>query len=152
MATGMTEEEIAEVQVLTKLVMEFDTKQMDNFKIHWWKSNPHAQEFFTKFKGKNEAEMREMSIMTADGSRFFGTLYMLVKNLQYEDVLKDLLLYMKENHSKRNKNVTREIFDSFIESFLQYLKSSLGQKMTPVADSGFRNLLNHIGKEAGLYH
>ncbi len=73
--------------------------------------DPKAQEFFGRFKGKSEAELRAMPRLRAHGSHIFSAIDCVVKNLNDDAVGQELANDLDRDHKNRTHGLTKAQYD-----------------------------------------
>jgi hypothetical protein len=149
---GMTPEEIAEVQKTWSMVMTNVTEHSVTFLLKWWKADPKAMDLFSKFKGKSEAELKALPRLKAHGTHIFSAIDSIVKNLNDEAVVTELMHDLDRDHKTRTATLTKAQYDTFVGQAAGYLTGALGAALTPAGGSGYGKMLNFIGKSANIYH
>ena len=79
--------------------------------IRWFHIDPNAQEYFPKFRGKSEDELRGMDYFIAFGCKGFGAINKIVENLNNESAAMESINFLKRVHKDQTNGFTKSMFD-----------------------------------------
>ncbi|XP_014777175.1 globin-like [Octopus bimaculoides] len=138
-ATGLMVKEKAAIVQSWQYVLPNQKVESVAFFEKLFTTYPEYIDYFPKFKGKQLAELKEMSSFVLHAKSVFTALTAVVNNLDNADYLVKLLLKTGKDHKMRG--VPKQPFHNLALVFIDFMEERLGSNFTPLAKSSWQKAL-----------